>query len=88
MAGRASCRLLECFTRSPVPQTLDREHIQYNLTHNTTALAVTFPVTWDVPSNGLQMQSFSTARCGDTVVIKCPPGVRNGVFRITNRELC
>ena len=48
---------------------------------------MTFPVTWDVPANGLQMQSFSTARCGDTVVIKCPPGVRNGVYRITNREL-
>ncbi|KAF8072882.1 iolC [Scenedesmus sp. PABB004] len=43
-----------------------------------------FEVVWDVPSNGLILPSVSTAKCGDVVRFKCPPGAVHGVYRMTS----
>lgn len=46
----------------------------------------TFELVWGVPSNGLVLPSVSTARCGDTIRLRCAPGTTHGVFRMNSLD--
>lgn len=41
-----------------------------------------------MPDNGLILPSVSTAKCGDTIRFKCPPGVKHGLFKMNACECC
>eukprot|EP00878_Enallax_costatus_P017751 GHUV01018651.1.p1 GENE.GHUV01018651.1~~GHUV01018651.1.p1 ORF type:complete len:235 (+),score=86.36 GHUV01018651.1:81-785(+) len=47
-------------------------------------LGKVFEVNWAIPEDGLILPSVSTAKCGDVVRFKCPPGVAHGVYKMTS----
>lgn len=39
-------------------------------------------VLWDVPGDGLQLPSISTAKCGDTIRFRCPLHATHGLYKL------
>lgn len=43
-------------------------------------------VLWDVPVDGLQLPSISTAKCGDTIRFRCPLHATHGLYKLEPSE--
>jgi len=39
-------------------------------------------VVWDIPGDGLQLPSISTAKCGDTIRFRCPEHATHGIYKL------